>query len=50
MKSCWANYLLWAVIAVFGTGALLSACGRKGDLYLPDHAHKQEQKKDQSRK
>jgi len=33
---CWARYLLWAVIAVFGVGSMLSACGQKGDLYLAE--------------
>lgn len=36
MKTCWAQYLLWAVIAVLGTGSALSACGQKGDLYHPE--------------
>jgi predicted small lipoprotein YifL len=36
MKSCWAQYLLWLVIIMLGTGSALSACGQKGDLYLPD--------------
>jgi len=35
MKTCWAQYLLWLVIAVLGTGSALSACGQKGDLYHP---------------
>ncbi len=33
---CWPRYLLWLVIAVLGTGNMLVACGRSGDLYLPD--------------
>jgi predicted small lipoprotein YifL len=36
MKICWAQYLLWFVVAVLGTGSALSACGQKGALYLPD--------------
>ena len=36
MKTCWAQYLLWLVIAVLGAGNALVACGQKGDLYLPD--------------
>lgn len=38
MKSCWAQYLLWLVIAVLGTGSALSACGQKGDLYQSDRS------------
>ncbi|RLJ18963.1 hypothetical protein DJ030_07475 [bacterium endosymbiont of Escarpia laminata] len=33
--TCWPRYLLWLVIAVLGSGNLLSACGQKGPLYLP---------------
>ncbi len=33
---CWARYLLWLVIAVLGIGNMLTACGQKGDLYLPE--------------
>ena len=35
MKTCWAQYLLWLVIAVMGTGSMLSACGQKGALMRP---------------
>jgi predicted small lipoprotein YifL len=42
MKICWAQYLLWLVIAVLGTGSALSACGQKGALYQPEpSAHKE---------
>ncbi|MBL3598523.1 MAG: lipoprotein [gamma proteobacterium endosymbiont of Lamellibrachia anaximandri] len=33
--TCWPKALLWLVIAVLGSGNLLSACGQKGPLYLP---------------
>jgi len=33
---CWARYLLYLTIAVLGTASLLSACGQKGPLYIPD--------------
>jgi predicted small lipoprotein YifL len=36
MKICWAQYLLWLVIAVLGAGSALSACGQKGALYQPE--------------
>lgn len=35
---CWARYLLYALIATLGVGQMLSACGQKGDLYLPESA------------
>ncbi len=44
---CWARYLLWAVIAVLGIGNMLTACGQKGDLYLPDPQQEQTQEKAQ---
>jgi predicted small lipoprotein YifL len=42
---CWPRYLLWLVIAVLGTGSMLSACGQKGDLYLPDTKVEQSEEK-----
>jgi len=44
MRICWAKYLLWLVIAGLGTASMLSACGQKGDLYLPDDTHQQQTK------
>jgi predicted small lipoprotein YifL len=38
MKPCWAQYVLWLCVALAGAGAMLSACGQKGDLYLPEEA------------
>ncbi len=35
MRICWAQYTLWAVIAVLGVLSMLAGCGSKGDLYLP---------------
>ncbi|PLY12432.1 MAG: hypothetical protein C0631_16955 [Sedimenticola sp.] len=42
---CWARYLLWLTIAVLGSGSMLSACGQKGDLYLPDKGETEQQEK-----
>ena len=36
MRICWAQYTLWAVIAVLGVVSMLAGCGSKGDLYLPE--------------
>ena len=41
---CWAQYLLWAVIAIFGAGSMLSACGQKGNLYMPDKTQQAKKK------
>ena len=35
---CWARYLLLAVVVVLGTLSMMSACGRKGPLYLPEES------------
>ena len=36
IMTCWPRYLLWLVIALLGAGSMLSACGQKGPLTLPD--------------
>lgn len=36
MKPCWARHLLCLCIVLAGAGTMLSACGQKGELYLPD--------------
>jgi len=43
---CWARYLFWLVIAVLGIGNMLTACGQKGDLYLPPPEVEQVEQKD----
>ncbi|MDE2090083.1 MAG: lipoprotein [Gammaproteobacteria bacterium] len=35
--------ILWIVLALFGLGGLLSGCGQKGDLYLPQKNPPQQQ-------
>ncbi len=40
MKICWVQTLFIAVVIILGTGQLLSACGQKGPLYLPDDTPK----------
>jgi predicted small lipoprotein YifL len=42
MKPCWARYVLWLIVALAGSTAMLSACGQKGDLYLPEEQHDKE--------
>jgi predicted small lipoprotein YifL len=36
---------IWLIISLLIASSLLAACGQKGDLYLPDDAAKEEQKK-----
>ncbi len=40
MKICWAQSLFIAIVIILGSGQMLSACGQKGPLYLPDDASK----------
>jgi len=40
MRFCWANWLLFIVIAGLSLSSMLSACGKTGDLYLPDQEPK----------
>ncbi len=47
---CWARYTLWLMIAVLGFGNMLSACGRKGDLYLPEEPAVQQTQQSQEEK
>jgi len=43
MNTCWAKYALLIVVMVLGSLSMLSACGKKGNLTLPD-AQNQSQK------
>jgi predicted small lipoprotein YifL len=43
MCYCRAQYLLLAVVIVLGGVSMLSACGAKGELYLPPPQHEQSQ-------
>jgi predicted small lipoprotein YifL len=38
------------VIVMLGIGSMLSACGRKGDLYLVDDQKQETEKKDKDQK
>ncbi|MCK5896529.1 MAG: lipoprotein [Cocleimonas sp.] len=33
---CWVNWLYFIIVFCLFVVSLLSACGTKGDLYLPD--------------
>lgn len=46
MNRCWANVLFWIVVAILGVGSMLSGCGQKGPLYLPDHKQSSQQRDD----
>ena len=48
MKICWAQTLFIAIVIILGTGQMLSACGQKGPLYLPDD-HPQTSNKEKKR-
>jgi len=50
VKFCWAKYCVWICITLFGMASLLTACGQKGPLYLPDNPKDtKEAKKDQKK-
>ena len=49
MCKCWSQWLLIAVIFAFSLMTLLTGCGIKGPLYLPEEG-KQEQKQKKSAK
>ena len=35
---CWSRYLFILVVIVLGTTSMLSACGQKGPLILPEES------------
>ncbi len=35
---CWSRYLFILIVIILGTSSMLSACGQKGSLVLPDEA------------
>ena len=39
---CWPRYLFILLIAVLGIGNMLTACGQKGPLYLPEPTAQQQ--------
>jgi predicted small lipoprotein YifL len=50
MRFCWAQYLLWLVISMLAISSMLTACGRKGDLYLPDKPASQQIEQSEQKK
>ncbi len=43
MKWCRAELVLYLIIAIFGMGNMITACGQKGALYLPTEKNTLEQ-------
>lgn len=43
---CWARYLFILVVIVLGTSSMLSACGQKGPLLLPEQNTGQDSSRD----
>ena len=35
---CWSRYLFILIVIILGTSSMLSACGQKGPLVMPDEA------------
>jgi len=42
MNTCWAKYVLFLVVVLLGTSSMMTACGKKGDLYLPGQQKNQQ--------
>ncbi len=38
MMFCWSRYLFIVVVVCLGSASMLSACGQKGPLVLPEPA------------
>ncbi len=45
MDACRVKYCIWVLAAALTLGGLVSACGQKGDLYLPDRDTQQQGKR-----
>ncbi len=43
MKWCRAELALYLIITILGIGSLLTACGQKGPLYLPEAKNSMQQ-------
>jgi predicted small lipoprotein YifL len=47
MKTCPLPHLLWLIMALAGSSAILCGCGQDGNLYLPEKDQSQEQEQEQ---
>ena len=43
---CWSRYLFIFVVIVLGTSSMLSACGQKGPLVMPEESASSQSKTD----
>ena len=43
MRICWSQILFLLLVIVLGISSMLSGCGKKGPLYLPDEKPRQTQ-------
>lgn len=41
MRICWSQAIMILVVVVLGTASMLSGCGKKGPLYIPNETAKQ---------
>ncbi len=44
---CWSRYIFFLVVVILGSASMLSACGQKGPLVLPDETREQAQEQTQ---
>jgi len=43
---CWSRYLFILIVIILGSASMLSACGQKGPLVVPDENQQQTQETD----
>lgn len=43
MRICWPQATMILIVVILGTSSMLSGCGKKGPLYIPKDAAKQQQ-------
>jgi len=43
MKICWPQATMILVVVILGISSMLSGCGKKGPLYMPNEMAKQVQ-------
>ena len=41
MRICWPQATMILLVVILGIGSMLSGCGKKGPLYIPNETGKQ---------
>lgn len=45
---CWSRYLFILIVIILGTSSMLSACGQKGPLVMPDETSSNDSSRENS--